>query len=171
MLTPGPDHPITLTAAPTRWRARYRGHVVADSDRAILLREASYPQVVYFPKADVEMSYFGQASRHTTCPYKGEASYWTLDMDGGVEENVAWSYETPYPAMSGIAGCLAFYADRIEVYSLDEPAAGADAPEERALDRPGVDEVVQHTDSGSGASQRDHWPPNVEGPGPRDGVR
>ena len=118
MLTPGPDHPITLTAAPTRWRARYRGHVVADSDRAILLREASYPQVVYFPKADVEMSYFGQTSRHTTCPYKGEASYFTLNHAGTRVENAAWSYERPHPAVAAIAGHLAFYPDRVE--SIEE---------------------------------------------------
>ncbi|MEW5688026.1 MAG: DUF427 domain-containing protein [Pseudomonadota bacterium] len=164
MLTPGPDHPITLTEAPTRWRARHAGHVIADSDHAILLKEASYPQVVYFPKADVSMAFFGRTDHHTTCPYKGEASYWTLERDGAVEENVAWSYETPYPAMADIAGRIAFYADRIEVYEVSDAAVNPHHHEGRAVDRAAIDEVIQHTDSGSGASQREHWPSNVEGP-------
>lgn len=170
------DHPITLTPASNRWRARFAGHVIADTADAILLKEASYPQVVYFPKVDVEMSYFGQTDRHTTCPHKGQASYWTLTMEGRIEENVAWAYETPYPAMSPIAGHIAFYPDRVEIYEVDDAAVNprhheARGHEDRAVDRAAVDEVVQHTDSGSGASQREHWPPNVDGPGPDGGVR
>lgn len=170
------DHPITLTQAPNRWRARFAGHVIADTDHAILLREASYPQVVYFPKADVEMAYFGKTDRRTTCPHKGEASYWTLDMEGRVEDNVAWAYETPYPAMADIAGHIAFYADRVEIYEVSGAAVNPQhredrEPEDRAADRESIDDVVLHTDSGSGASQREHWPSNVDGPGPDGGVR
>ncbi|RAK64317.1 DUF427 domain-containing protein [Phenylobacterium kunshanense] len=171
MMTPGPDHPITLTEAPARWRARYRGHVIADSDHAILLSEAGYPQVVYFPRADVEMAYFGRTSRTTTCPYKGDASYWTLDLDGGIEENVAWSYETPHDTVADIAGRIAFYADRVEVYAVDDAAVNLRHHEDRAVDRRAIDEVIQHTDSGAGVAQRDHWPPNVETPGPEAGGR
>ena len=171
MQTPGSDHPITFADADTRWRVRYAGHVIADTDRAILLKEADYPQVVYFPKEDVEMAYFGRSDHHTACPYKGEASYWTLTMEGNVEDNVAWSYESPYPSASRISGHVAFYPDRVEVYEVSDAAVNPKHLEERSVDRREIDEIVQHTDSGSGLTQREHWAPNVEGPGPEGGVR
>ena len=171
MLTPGPDHPITLTQAPTRWRARFAGHVIADTGSAVLLKEADYPQVVYFPKDDVEMAYFGRSDHHTTCPYKGEASYWTLRMESNVEDDVAWSYESPNPAMTGIAGHVAFYPDRVEVYEVSDAVVNPKHHEDRAADRREIDDVIQHTDSGSGAPQREHWPANVEGPDREGGLR
>lgn len=171
MMTPGPDHPITCSPATTRWRARYDGHVIADSADAVLLQEANYPPVVYFPRGDVEMSYFGRTSHRTTCPHKGEANYWTLRMDGDVEENVAWSYETPHAALSDIAGRIAFYPDRMEVYAVDDAAVNPKHHADRAADRRAIDEVIQHTDSGAGVAQREHWPANVETPDLETGGR
>jgi uncharacterized protein (DUF427 family) len=169
MKTPGPDHPITLEKAANRWRARYAGHVIADTDDAIILREADYPPVVYFPRIDVEMGYMSRTARGTHCPYKGDASYFTVLMDGQFAENAVWTYEQPFPAMEAIEGRLAFYPDKIEVYEVaDEavnphhrPEATARADEGYAI---GVDEVVQHTDSGAGAPQRTPWPTNVSTP-------
>jgi hypothetical protein len=87
-------------------------------------------------------------------------------MDGQVAENVAWSYEQPYEAMEAIAGKIAFYADRIEVYAVD------DALVNKHPEREDVDAVVLHTDAGDGTSQRAHWPPNVSaGDQPEGGVR
>ncbi|MBV8592919.1 MAG: DUF427 domain-containing protein [Caulobacteraceae bacterium] len=153
-LTPGPDHPITLAAAPGRMVAEYENHAIASSDRAILLKEASYPEVVYFPREDVSMDYMGRTDRRTHCPYKGDASYFTLTMDGHIAENAAWSYETPYEAMTGIAGMIAFYPNVVTVRA---------APGE-ASSRTRVDEIVQHTDAGAGAAQREPWPANVTEP-------
>lgn len=151
--TPGPDHPITLAAPPGRMRARYQGHVIADSENALLLAEADYPPVCYFPREDVAMEFFARSARGTHCPYKGDASYFTVTMDGTIGENAAWSYEEPYPAVAAIAGRIAFYADQIEVY------AAADASPS-----PSPDDVILHTDDGAGTSQRDHWRPNTEEP-------
>lgn len=165
MLKPGPDHPITISPASTRWRAFFAGHVLADSGDAIILKEADYPPVVYFPREDVGMSYMGRTERSTHCPYKGDATYYTLMMDGQVAENVAWSYEHPNEGMEAIAGRIAFYTDRVEVYEVDDAAVN---PEHRDED---VDEVVQHTDAGDGRSQREHWPPTVgTGDQPEGGV-
>jgi uncharacterized protein (DUF427 family) len=167
MKTPGPDHPITITPATGRWRAKFQGHVIADSAEALILQEATYPPVVYFPRADVSMDYMRRTDRSTNCPYKGDAAYYTVLMDGQFAENGVWTYEDPYPAMSAIEGRLAFYPDKFEVYAVDDaavnrhPAETAPPSETPAIS---VDEVVQHTDSGSGAPQREHWPANVSAP-------
>ncbi len=100
MKIPGPDHPITLEASPRRVRAKFDNHVIADTDDALILREASYPPVYYFPKDHVEMGFFGRTDHSTQCPYKGDATYWTLTMEGDIAENVAWSYEDPFPAVA-----------------------------------------------------------------------
>ena len=146
---PGPDHPIILTAAAGRVQARLHGHQIADSADVLMLQEADYPPVAYFPRQDVEMTVMGKTSRHTHCPYKGEASYYTIERDGQVIENAAWSYEDPYPAMETIRGRLAFYPNLVEVSGENLSGSGVD-----------VDSVVRHTDSGSGASQAEHWPTN-----------
>ena len=168
MKTPGPDHPITLEAATSRWRAQFAGHVIADSDDALILREADYPAVVYFPRSDVSMEYMSRTDRSTHCPYKGDAAYYTLLIDGEFAENAIWTYEQPYPAMTQIEGRLAFYPDKIEVYAVDDAEVNPHAKGEEGAHATDVDQVVQHTDSGSGAPQRDPWPPNVSTPGTTD---
>ncbi len=179
MLNPGPQHPITLESARRRWRAFFAGHVIADTDDALILHEAALAPVVYFPRGDVAMEYMGRTRHQTHCPYKGEASYYTLTMDGEIAENVAWSYEEPFEAVSPIAGRIAFYTDRVEVYAVDDAAVNAHPHRRESadvverprvdLERRRVDEVIQHTDAGDGTSQREHWPPNVETPGAREG--
>jgi uncharacterized protein (DUF427 family) len=119
MKIPGPDHPITITPSPKRMRARVGDHVIADTADALILKEASYPEVVYFPRADVEMGFFSKTDRSTNCPYKGDASYFTLHIDGEVKENAIWSYETPYPAMHQIKDFVAFYPNQAIVYAVD----------------------------------------------------
>ena len=127
MLTPGPDHPITLDPCRSRVRASFGHHVIADTDDALILREASYPPVYYFPKDHIEMGFFGRTDHSTQCPYKGDATYWTLTMDGDVAENAAWSYEDPFPAVAPIKGRLAFYPTKVEIYEPDD--AGLDDPD------------------------------------------
>jgi uncharacterized protein (DUF427 family) len=118
--TPGPDHPITIAPTARRVRARFQTHVIADSEAALMLREADLAPVVYFPREDVDAGFLAKTGHTSHCPYKGDASYFTLSMDGEVAENVAWSYEAPYPAMAEIEGMMAFYPDRIEVYEVSE---------------------------------------------------
>lgn len=165
MKIPGPDHPITIAAAPRRWRARFQGHVIADSAGALVLREANYPPVVYFPREDVSMDYLSRTTHATHCPYKGDASYYTILMDGHFAENGVWTYETPYPAMSAIANYLAFYPNQVELYEVDDAAVNPHHVDEE------IDQIVQHTDAGGGAPQREHWEPNVSTPGLEGGVR
>jgi uncharacterized protein (DUF427 family) len=168
MKLPGPDHPITIAANPKRIQVRYNGHVIVDTKAALTLQEANYPPVLYFPREDAFMEYMSRTEKHTHCPYKGEASYYTLLMDGRFAEDAVWSYEDPYPAMDLIRGRLAFYPDKVDIYEYgeaEEPdAARAADPGDPAAVAP-IRETILHTDDGAGASQKEHWPPNVGQPG------
>lgn len=114
MKLPGPDHPITITPNRRRVRVTFGGRVVAETARALTLQEASYPAVQYVPREDVDMSLFARTDHATQCPYKGQASYYSLKVDGKAAENAVWSYEDPYPAMAPIKGHLAFYPSRVD---------------------------------------------------------
>ena len=149
MKLPGPDHPITIAASPKRVRVLYEGHLIADSPRALVLREASYRPAHYIPREDVAMAFLNRTTHSTHCPYKGEASYFSIVRDGRLAENAVWSYEDPYPAMTAIKGHLAFYPNQVKIEEVDMPAEN-------------IRDIVEHTDSGSGSSQLEHWPPNVE---------
>ena len=116
----GPDHSITIRAHPGRVRALYEGHEIADSADALVLKEASYAPVVYFPRGDVEMEVLARTSRDTYCPYKGHASYFTIRRDGTIAENAVWTYETPHPGMAAIAEYVAFYPNVVTIEGLDE---------------------------------------------------
>ncbi len=159
MKLPGPEHPITIAFNPKRVQVEYEGHVIADTRRALMLTEAGYKPVLYLPRDDVEMGYLTRTERHTHCPYKGEASYFTIMMDGVFSENAVWTYEDPYPAMAQIKDRLAFYPDKVVMHELDDGAT----------DEAAIREAILHTDDGSGRSQREHWAENTHNP-PNDAI-
>ena len=94
---------------------RWRGHVVVETDAALELREGSYPPVLYVPRDAADMKHFERTARHTTCPYKGVASYFTLTDGSQSDENAVWSYEEPKAGVEAIAGHLAFYPHKVEI--------------------------------------------------------
>src|SRR5262245_53387936 len=98
MKIPGPDHPITIEPSPKRVRVSFNGRVVADTARALILREASLSPVYYIPRADADMALFERTAHSTHCPYKGDAAYYSLAVDGRASENAVWTYATPSPA-------------------------------------------------------------------------
>ncbi len=113
---PGPDHPITITASRARVRVRGGGELIADTTEALELKESTYPVVHYIPRSAVNMDRLVKTEDRTRCPYKGEASYFSIvGKDGARIDNAVWSYETPYPAMKEIAGYLAFYPNKVEI--------------------------------------------------------
>jgi len=114
MKEPSPEHPLTIAPFAGRVRISFNGKVVAESRRAMKLQEASYPQVYYIPREDADWAAYHPSETQTHCPYKGQASYFTLDVDGRRVPDAAWSYENPYPAAGGVAGHLAFYPDRVD---------------------------------------------------------
>jgi uncharacterized protein (DUF427 family) len=113
---PDASHPITIRPTGTRVTVRVGGTVVAKTDSALSLAEASYPVVQYIPLADVDQSLLERTTSQTYCPYKGDASYYTVKApDGTAETDVIWTYEHPYPSVAEIAGHVAFYANRAEI--------------------------------------------------------
>ncbi len=113
-LIPGPDHPITIRGNPKRVLVAAGGEVLADTTSALTLQEASYPAVQYLPRDAVDMAQLQRSDHHTWCPYKGEASYYSIP---GVErgENAVWTYEDPHEAVEAIRDHLAFYPDRVDI--------------------------------------------------------
>jgi uncharacterized protein (DUF427 family) len=114
MKIPGPDHPITIAPNPKRVRIVFNGRVVADSARALTLREATLAPVQYIPREDVDMSAFARTAHATHCPYKGDAAYYRLEVDGRTSENAVWTYEAPFAAVAEIKDHLAFYPSRVD---------------------------------------------------------
>ena len=118
MKIPDPDHPITIAPNSKRVLVTWNGRVVADSRKALTLKEASYPAVFYVPRDDVDMELLTRSTHKSFCPYKGEASYYSIASDGERSENAIWSYEDPSDAVSEIKGYVAFYPDRVD--SIEE---------------------------------------------------
>lgn len=114
MKVPGPDHPITIEHNPKRVVVKVAGRTIADTKNALALKEASYPVVQYIPRKDVDMSLLERTERTTYCPYKGDASYYSVPSGGARTDNAVWSYETPYAAMAQIKDYVAFYPDRVD---------------------------------------------------------
>lgn len=115
MKLPGPDHPITITRNPRRVRITAGDIVIAETSQALTLKEAKYPAVQYVPREDTNMALLERTDRTTHCPYKGDASYYSIKADGKTLDNAIWTYETPFPAMAEISGHLAFYPDKVKI--------------------------------------------------------
>jgi uncharacterized protein (DUF427 family) len=110
---PGPDHPITIEPNPARVLVTIAGKVLADTHSALTLREASYPPVQYVPLADVDRALLEATDHSSYCPYKGDASYYSVPAGGERSANAVWTYETPYAAVAEIKDHVAFYPDRV----------------------------------------------------------
>ena len=113
ILLPGPDHPITIDANTGHLVVTAAGHTIADTASALTLREAAHPPVQYIPGSDVDFSLLERTDNYSYCPYKGDCSYYSIVGAGDAGINAVWTYENPYPAVAGIKGHVAFYADRV----------------------------------------------------------
>ena len=110
-----PGHTVTITPSDAQIEVRLDGELLAKSDRALRLDETGLPARYYLPKDDVRMDLLRPTSFHTTCPFKGEASYWSADVGAQTHDGIVWAYEAPIPAAAEIAGFLSFYPNRTEV--------------------------------------------------------
>ena len=117
MKIPGPDHPISIQANPSRIVVTVGGKIIADTSNALTLREASYPAVQYIPRRDVDMAALTRSEHTSFCPYKGEASYYSIPAGGDRSINAVWTYETPFEAMKQIKEYVAFYPERVDQIS------------------------------------------------------
>jgi uncharacterized protein (DUF427 family) len=118
MKIPGPDHPITIAPTTGRVVVTFAGKVIADSTHALTLKEASYPPIQYIPREDVKMEFLSTSDHESFCPYKGAASYFSLNCAERAEENAVWCYHEPYKAVEAIADHLAFYPNKVDKIEL-----------------------------------------------------
>jgi len=115
-----PDYSIRLAPAGRRMRAIVAGCVIlAESENVLVMREADYPPVYYFPRRDVNLDVMTESRHRTFCSFKGDASYWSIEAGDYREDNIAWSYEAPFDEMREIAGMIAFYQDRVKLEVSD----------------------------------------------------
>jgi uncharacterized protein (DUF427 family) len=113
MMTSG--HTISIVPTVAHVEVRVGGRLLATTDRAMKLDETGLPARYYLPTDDVQMDLLRPTTFHTNCPFKGEASYWSLDIDGETHDGIVWSYETPTAQAAEVRGMLSFYPDRTEV--------------------------------------------------------
>lgn len=117
-----PDHPITVTPVDLHVQVRFNGDVIADTRDAVRLDEPHVghvvaPVVYYIPREDVKLDRLVRTTHQTYCPFKGQASYYSLK---GGPENTVWSYEQPYDEMLAIKDRLAFYPDKVDSIEVVE---------------------------------------------------
>ncbi len=106
-----PAHTITLESHDGKATVSWNGNVIAESNNAVKLFERKHDAVFYFPQQDVRTELMERTDHATHCPYKGDASYWTLKEGDSVAENSVWAYESPIDAVAGIKNMMAFYLD------------------------------------------------------------
>jgi uncharacterized protein (DUF427 family) len=113
-----PDHHVDLLPERRRVKVVFAGVTIADSNAALRVEETGHAPVHYLPEKDVRLDLMRPTEHHTRCPYKGEASYWTIEVSAGEgavqrSENAVWAYPSPYDEVSGLAGYYAFYTSRV----------------------------------------------------------
>lgn len=110
-----PDYAVTISPALGKVTVKAHGRTIAESAQALLVEETRHADVYYLPREDVDFSLLSRTDHSTYCPFKGHASYWTLEVDGAEEANVVWSYEDPYPEVMDLKDYVSFYANRVDV--------------------------------------------------------
>ena len=109
---------FTVTPATGVHVVRAGGAVIAETSRALILREAGCEPVVYFPREDAGMEFLDPSDTRTTCPHKGEATHYHIAAKSGPIKDAAWSYETPLAEAGAIAGYVAFYGEKAIIEAL-----------------------------------------------------
>lgn len=108
-------HTITITPSDAHVEIFVNTTKVAESDRPLLLDETGLPTRYYLRPEDVRTDLLRPTTFHTTCPFKGEASYWSLQLDDETFDGIVWSYPTPISGAEDIAGLMCFYSDRVDM--------------------------------------------------------
>ncbi|MBV9049264.1 MAG: DUF427 domain-containing protein [Solirubrobacterales bacterium] len=111
---PSPGRALYLDPTPKRIRVEVAGETIADSTRALLLHESGHQPIYYFPPEDVRAEFLEPSDRHTHCPKKGDASYYTIKAGDRVVEAGAWYYPEPLPGAPPIKDLIAFYFNRMD---------------------------------------------------------
>jgi uncharacterized protein (DUF427 family) len=110
-----PGHTVTIRPADVHVVVKVDGETIAETDRPMLLDETGLPTRYYLPREDVRMDLLRSTNFTTQCPFKGQASYWTLELGGTAHDGIVWSYENPIAGAEAITGLLSFYPDRVDL--------------------------------------------------------
>lgn len=121
-------HRITVTPADVHVEVAVNGVKVAESDRPVLLEETGLPTRYYLPREHVREELLRPTNSETTCPFKGQASYWSVHLDDEVHDDLVWSYESPIPQAEGVKGLLCFYNERVDLVVDGEALARPETP-------------------------------------------
>ena len=111
---------VDILATSRHVRVELDGVVLADSTSARVLFETGLPPRWYIPKVDVRQDLLVPTDTVTYCPYKGTAQYWAVRVGDELVNDIVWSYRTPLPESQKIAGLVAFYDERVDVFIEDE---------------------------------------------------
>jgi uncharacterized protein (DUF427 family) len=114
MTSPSHPHAITIERNPHRVQVMFNGAIIADTRQALVLREGPLPPAQYIPREDVTMSFLRPTTHSTHCPFKGDASYFSVSAGGKTAENAVWSYESPLPAVADIKDYVAFFPEKMD---------------------------------------------------------
>jgi uncharacterized protein (DUF427 family) len=114
---------IDILRASRNVRVEVAGTVIAESTHPTFLFETNLPRRTYFPKLDVRMDLLDSTVTSSMCPYKGTARYWSVQARDDVHADLAWSYDSPFRESAPIAGLVAFYDERVDLFVDDEPQA------------------------------------------------
>ncbi|TRD23622.1 DUF427 domain-containing protein [Palleronia caenipelagi] len=109
---------ITIEDAPGTWVVRAGGAVIGESSKALILRENGYPDVVYFPRSDIATAFLDPSDTVTSCPHKGQATYYSIQTKSVTLKDAGWSYEDPKDAVAAIAGHLAFENEGVTIEKI-----------------------------------------------------
>jgi uncharacterized protein (DUF427 family) len=109
-----PEHRVDLYPDNRHVKVMFGGKVIADSASSLRVEETGHGPVHYVPAKDMSLSLLKKTEHTTYCPFKGTASYWTIEAGGKTAENAIWGYETPYDETSRLAGHYAFYGNRVD---------------------------------------------------------
>jgi len=114
-----PDYPLNIAKAEGKVQVIYRGETLAESNNAFCMTESTYDPVFYIPKEDVRLELLEATDHSTHCPFKGDASYWSIASGGATAVNAVWSYETPFDEVAEITGAMAFYTSKVDAIEFE----------------------------------------------------
>ena len=118
-----PDYGMALAGLPVRLRAELAGETVIDTARARVMYELGHAPVYYVPCDTVRAELLVPTDHSTHCPYKGDASYWSIVAGGRTSENAVWGYDDPYPELAALKGLFGVYWDRVDAWYHDDARA------------------------------------------------
>ena len=115
-----PDHKITVRPFNGAVTVQFSSAVIASSKNAKVLKEADYPEVLYIPFDDIYFDFLRRSETTTHCPFKGDATYWSVTAVGESKSDVMWAYEHPYAEMVAIRNHGAFYPEKVDIEVVEQ---------------------------------------------------